>query len=83
MAGEDILLGVVALMLAALLVRRIAQALRTGEVPLYRTRISRDEAGPAKFAALVALNALVLVVMLVIAADMLLGLGLRAAFVGK
>ena len=60
MAGEDILLGVVALMLAALLARRIVQAMRTGEVPLYRTRISQGEAGPAKFAALVGLNGLAL-----------------------
>ena len=77
MTNEDILLGIIALVVSALLARRIAQALRTGQVPLYRTRISRDEAGPAKFAALVGVNVLALILMLLIAADMLLGLGLR------
>ena len=77
MPTENMLLGVIALVVAVLLARRIAQALRTGQVPIYRTRISREEAGPAKFAALVGLNGLALILMLVIAADMLLGMGLR------
>ncbi|QDP19784.1 hypothetical protein [Sphingomonas xanthus] len=75
--GEDLLLGLVALLLAALLARRIYVAMGTGEIPLYRTRIKRSVAGEGKFRALVALNALVALGILLIAADLLFGLGLR------
>jgi hypothetical protein len=77
MSGENLFVGLVALAVAAALALRIARALRTGEVPLYRTRVSRAEAGAAKFHALVGLNALAMLLLLVIAADLLLGLGLR------
>lgn len=77
MNGENVFVGAVALIGALALAWRVFGALRTGEVPLYRNRISRSEAGPAKFNALVGLNALALVALLVIAADLLLGLGLR------
>jgi hypothetical protein len=78
MTGENLFVGLVALAVAAALALRIARALRTGEVPLYRARVSRAEAGAAKFNALVGLNALAMLALIVIAADLLLGLGLKA-----
>lgn len=74
---EEAFVGVVALVLAGLLARRIEAALRTGIIPLYRTRTSREEAGAAKFNTLVAINAAALIVLLVAGFDLLLGLGLR------
>ena len=75
--NEEVLVGIVALLGAAALAWRVLAAIRTGEVPLYRKRLTRAEAGAAKFTALVALNAAMMVGLLVIAADLLLGLGLR------
>ena len=75
---EELFVGAVCVVLALLLVRRIALALRTGEIPLYRTRLRRAEAGDARFWALVAINAGLFVLLFVIAADLLLGLRLRA-----
>lgn len=77
MNGENLFVGIVALLGALALAWRLFGALRTGEVPLYRSRLNRAEAGSAKFHALVGLNALAMVALLVIAADLLLGLGLR------
>jgi hypothetical protein len=78
MSGENIFVGIVALLGAAVLGWRVFGALRTGEVPVYRSRLNRKEAGSAKFYALVALNGLATVALLVIAADLLLGLAWRA-----
>lgn len=78
MRGEDLFLGAVMLALAALLVVRIVQALRTDVIPLYRTRLSRTELGTAKFRAIVALNGLVALLLCVLSADLLFGLGLRS-----
>ena len=75
--GEEILVGGVILVLALVNAWRIWTALRRGEVPLYRTRLRRAEISGAKFAALVALNLVLLVVLLVIAADLLFMLDLR------
>ena len=75
--NEAVLVGVFALLGAAALAWRVVAAIRTGEVPLYRKRLTRAEAGSAKFNALVALNLLMMVGLLVIAADLILGLGLR------
>ena len=77
MNGEYLFVGIVALLGALAVAWRIFGALRTGEVAVYRNRISRSDAGSAKFNAMVGLNALALVALLVIAADLLLGLGLR------
>ena len=77
MSGENVLVGIMALLAAAALALRVVQAVRTGRVPLYRSRVSRAETGAAKFNALVALNVAVRVGLIVIAADLLLGLGLR------
>ncbi|MFC7535820.1 hypothetical protein ACFQPG_00390 [Sphingomonas sp. GCM10030256] len=75
--GTDLIVGVGCLILALLLILRIGRALRTGEVPLYRTRVTRAEAGDARFFTLVGLNAAAFVAMFVIAADLIFGLGLR------
>ena len=77
MRPDEMLVGALALLLAALLVRRVILALRTGEVPLYRTRLTRAEAGAAKFRTLLALNALGALALVVIGLDLLLGLGLK------
>ena len=77
MSGEKVFVGIVALLGALALAWRVFGALRTGEVALYRSRLKRAEAGSAKFNALVGLNALAMVALLVIAVDLLLGLGLR------
>lgn len=76
-AGIDLFTGLVAAVVAGLLVKRVIVALRTGTVPLYKTRMTRSEAGEGKFLALVGLNAMGAVAMGIIAADLLLGLGLR------
>lgn len=75
--NQNVLVGIVALLGAAALAWRVFGAIRTGQVPLYRKRLARGEIGAAKFNALVGLNALVMVGLLVIAADLILGLGLR------
>lgn len=75
--GEDLLLGIVCLGLVAALGWRLRTAFITGTIPVYRTRITRVEAGDTKFFALVGLNAAGMVLLGVIAADLLLGLGLR------
>ena len=75
--NEEVLVGIVALLGTVALAWRVLGAIRTGEVPLYRSRLKRAEAGSAKFHALVSLNALAMIALLVIAADLLLGLGLR------
>ncbi len=74
--GEHILVGLVALALLPLIARRIIIGLRDGELPLYRTRVRREESG-SRFIVLLALHSISLVVIAVIAADLLLGLGLR------
>jgi hypothetical protein len=77
MSGENVFVGIVALLGALALAWRVFGALRTGEVALYRNRLKRSEAGSAKFYALVGLNALAMILLLAIAADLLLGLGWR------
>jgi hypothetical protein len=75
--GDELFVGTVCAVLTVLLVVRIGRALRTGEIPLYRTRLRRGEAGDARFLVLVALNVGLFVLMFVIAADLLLGLRLQ------
>lgn len=76
--GEELIVGAIVAVLALLILRRIALALRTGEIPLYRTRLNRAEAGPVRFNALLLINSGLFVLLFVIAADLLLGLGLRS-----
>ena len=54
--GEELLIGGLCAVLALLILVRIAIALRTGEVPLYRIRLKRAEAGEARFWGLLLVN---------------------------
>jgi hypothetical protein len=74
--GEELLVGAVALALLPLIAWRVRRGLREGRLPLYRTYVSRDEAG-SKFGLLLALHALSFVVIAVIAADLLFQLDLK------
>jgi hypothetical protein len=76
--GEELIVGAICAVLALLILRRLGEALRTGEVPLYRTRLRRAEAGEARFWALCLLNAGLFLLLFFIAADLLLGLGYRS-----
>ncbi|MEA3015564.1 MAG: hypothetical protein QOI38_286 [Sphingomonadales bacterium] len=73
---EDMLVGIFALALVPLIALRIRRGLRDGRLPIYRTFHERDQSR-SKFAVLLVLHALTLLLMLVVAADLLLGLGLR------
>ena len=75
--GEDVLVGGLCLVLAFIMAKRMWDALQAGEMPLYRTRLRRDEVSAAKYKAMVALNAVLVVVILTVGADLLLGLNLR------
>ncbi len=75
--GDDMLVGAIALLVVPFLLLRVAKALRSGEVPLYRTRLSRAEVGAAKFNFLVALNAIGAIILTVIGIDLIFGLGLK------
>ena len=74
--SEDLLVGLVAVALIPLIGLRIARGLRTGRLPLYRSYFER-ESGRAKFNFLLALHAMSLIVIAVVAADLLLNLGMR------
>jgi hypothetical protein len=75
--SEDMLVGVIGLVLLPLIAWRIIRGVRTGRLPLYRTYTIREE-GTAKFNALLALHALSFVLVALIAADLLLDLGFRS-----
>lgn len=75
--GAELIIGLGCAVLAVLLVLRIGRALRTGQVPLYRTRLTRAETGEARFWTLVGINVLAFIAMFVIAADLILDLELR------
>ena len=74
---QDFLVGLVGLVLAVLIAMRIGRGLRDGRLPVYRTYIERDEQ-PGRFRFLLVLHFVSLVLVAVIAADLLLGLDLRA-----
>jgi hypothetical protein len=76
--GAELIIGLGCAVLAVLLVLRIGHALRTGEVPLYRTRLTRAGAGDARFYTLLGINVLAFIAMFVIAVDLLFRLGLRS-----
>ena len=76
MRSEDIFVGLVALALLPLIAMRIARGVREGRLPIYRTYLERA-GSEAKFNVLLALHALSFVVIAVLAADLLFGLGLR------
>lgn len=75
-AGENLVVGLVALALLPVIGWRIWRGLREGRLPIYRTCLERAE-GAAKFNFLLGLHALSFVLIALVAADMLLGLGLR------
>jgi len=74
--SEQLLVGLVALALVPLIALRLWRGLRDGRLPLYRTYVTRDQAG-GRFAFLFALHALSLLLVAGIAADLLFNLGLR------
>ena len=76
--GENLFVGLVCLALLPIIAWRIWRGVRDGQLPVYRTRLNREESGP-KFAVLLALHALAFLLIALVAADLLLGLGLRAA----
>lgn len=75
--GEEMLVGVIALLVVPFLLLRVVKALRSGEVPLYRTRLNRAEAGAKKFNVLLGLILMSAIVIAVIGVDLIFGLGLK------
>jgi predicted small integral membrane protein len=75
---EDVLVGLVALALVPLIGWRILRGFREGRLPIYRTYLTRGESG-SRFGVLMALHILSLIVVGLVAADLLLNLGLRSA----
>jgi hypothetical protein len=75
-ASEQLLVGLVALALLPLIGLRIWRGLRDGRMPIYRTYHDRADSA-AKFNLLFGLNALAFLLIALVAADLLLGLGLR------
>ncbi|HEX9932795.1 MAG TPA: hypothetical protein VGB08_08140 [Allosphingosinicella sp.] len=77
---EELLVGLFALALLPLIALRIRRGLREGRLPVYRTYLGREESG-SRFGVLLVLHALSFVLVALVAADLLLGLGLREALV--
>jgi uncharacterized membrane protein len=75
--SEDLLVGAIALALLPLIAWRVRRGLKEGRLPLYRTYVDRGEAG-SKFGLLLALHAASFVLVALIAADLLIGLGFRS-----
>ena len=76
MGMENLLVGLVALALLPAIGWRIWRGLRDGHLPVYRTHHHRADSR-SKFAILLALHALSFVLIALVAADLLFGLGLR------
>ena len=76
--SEDMFVGAIALVLLPLIGWRIVRGLREGQLPVYRTYLTREE-NAAKFNVLLALHALSFLVVAAIAADLLFGLRLKDA----
>ena len=76
-SGENFLVGLLALALLPVIGWRIWRGMKQGQLPLYKTRIDRAEAGVAKFNFLLGLHMLIFLLIAVVAADLLLGLGLK------
>ena len=75
-SNDDLIVGLFALALVPVIGWRIWRGVRQGRLPVYRTDIARED-DAAKFAVLLGLHVVSLVAVAVIAADLLLGLGLR------
>lgn len=76
--GGDLFAGLIGLALLPLIGWRIRRGLTEGRLPLYRTCLSRDEAG-SKFGLLLGLHVLSFILVAVVAADLLFQLGLKEA----
>lgn len=76
MRSEELIVGLVALALLPLIGWRIVRGLRDGRLPIYRTYLNRDDSR-SKFGFLLALHLLSLLLVALVAADLLAGLGLR------
>jgi len=76
MRAEELLVGLIALALAPLIGWRIVRGLRDRRLPIYRTYLNRDDSR-SKFGVLLALHLLSLLLVVLVAADLLAGLGLR------
>jgi hypothetical protein len=74
--GENLFVGLIALALLPVIGWRIWRGLRDGRLPVYRTSFHRTDSR-SKFAVLLALHALSFLLIALVAADLLLGLGLR------
>ncbi|MEN3972913.1 hypothetical protein WJS89_09565 [Sphingomicrobium sp. XHP0235] len=74
---EEMLVGIIAGVLAIVSLWRVRAALRDGVVPLYKTRKTREELGSPKFAALVAVHAALAILLAFIAIDLILVLRVR------
>jgi hypothetical protein len=76
--SEDVLVGLVGLVLLPLIANRVLRGLREGRLPVYRTYLLRED-GEAKFMALLGLHVVSFFIVGLIAADLLLNLGIREA----
>ena len=74
--SEDLLVGLIALVLLPLIGWRIVRGLRGGRLPIYRTYLRREESG-ARFTLLLVLHAASFAVVALVAADLLFGLRLK------
>jgi hypothetical protein len=73
---EDMLVGLVALALVPVIGWRIYKGVRDRRLPIYRTTLDRA-GGAAKFNVLLGLHALAFLLIALVAADLLFGLGLK------
>jgi len=74
---ENLLVGLVALALVPLIALRIVRGIRQRRLPLYRTYLDQQQAGAGRFNLLLGLHVLSLLLIALVAADLLLGLGIR------
>jgi hypothetical protein len=72
----NLLVGLFALALVPLIALRIRRGLRDGRLPIYRTYVERDDQ-PGRFYFMLVLHILSLALVAIVAADLLLGLGIR------
>jgi hypothetical protein len=75
-SGENLVVGLFALVLLPVIGWRVWRGVRDGRLPLYRTSFERAD-GVAKFNVLLGLNLLAFIAIALVAADLLIGLGLR------
>ncbi len=76
--SEDLLVGIIGLILLPLIANRVLQGAREGKLPLYRTYVRREE-DRTKFAVLLVVHSLSFFLVAAISADLLFNFGLREA----